>query len=88
MHPVTAHLFGDEAEALLRTDELVCLAQQGVEGFAGAFGSGGIPADGKASHMDQPLIAASREICRLEPRQRAISQNADNCRIQCLRTAT
>ena len=87
-HPVTAHLLRDEAEALLRTDEFVRLAQQGVEGFAGALGGCGVPTDGEASHMDQPLIAASRIICSLDTRQKAMKQNADICRIQCPRTAT
>ena len=67
---MAAHLFRDEAEALLRTDELVCLAQQGVEGFAGALGGGSVPTDGEAGHMNQPLIAASGKICRLDKSRR------------------
>lgn len=63
-----SHLLRNEAETLLRADKLVCLAKEGIEGFAGALSSSSVSTDCKARHMHQPLVAARGEFCSLQQR--------------------
>ena len=63
-----AHLLRDEAEALLSAHELERLAQQGVEGLAGAPCCARVGGHREGCDLDQPLLAARWQFGRLRCR--------------------
>lgn len=63
---MAGYLLGDEPEALLRAHKFISLAQQGVEGLAGALRRRSVATDSKACHVDEPFIAAWRVVGSLQ----------------------
>ncbi len=75
------HLFNNGPQPLLRVHDLVSLAQQGVEGLAGAPSRARVAAHCKCRHVQHALLAARRECGSLA------TQNLSACSTACASTS-